>query len=107
MPSALQPLEGIQELQKQDTSVWGIDVTLVATSPTLPILEQVVNEADSGVDIVGTVMSGSITISGTTISFPSWTGLSAFVGKVLRVEYSFLDNNSNRRARHIRFKVIL
>jgi hypothetical protein len=108
MPSALEPLEGIQSIQKQDTSVWGIDVANVASAPTSPTLHQVVSEAAVSTDIKGTVMpTGSISVSGTIIRFPAWAALSSYVGKVLRVEYSFLDNNNNRRARHIRFKVVL
>lgn len=107
-PSALEPLEGLQPLQKQDTSQWGVDVSNVASAPTSATLHQVVDEADSSTDIKGTVMpSGSISISGTTVTFPAWASLSSYVGKTLRVEYSFLDNNGNRRARYVRFRVVL
>ena len=104
--TTLHSIEGMQELSRYDTGIWGVDVVNLAATPTSPNIEQVIDESDES-NVKTTVMpTGSPSFSGTSMSWPAWAALTAFVGKVLRVEYSFLDDDSARRGRYDRFKVV-
>lgn len=104
--TTLHSIEGLQEISQYDTGSWGVDVANLASSPTSPTIEKVVKESD-GTDVKSTVMpSGSPSFSGTQMTWPAWAALTTFVGEVLQVHYSFLDNDSARRGRYERFKVV-
>ncbi len=106
MPSVLEISEGLQEISRLDTGAWGVDVAKIATAPGAPTLDRVLNE-NTGLDVKSTVMpSGSPSFAGSVMTWPPWAALTALQGIILRVEFSFTDNNGAVRGRYARFKVI-
>ena len=106
MPSVLEISEGLQEISRLDTGAWGVDVKNVSTVPGAPTLDRVLDEVDD-LDVKGTVMpSGVPSFAGSVMTWPPWAALTTFKGKILRVEFSFTDNNGAVRGRYARFKVL-
>lgn len=106
MPSILEVSEGLQEISRLDTGAWGVNVSRVASSPAAPTVVRVFDES-ADIDVKSTVMpSGAASFAGALMAWPAWAALSGFVGKILRVEFSFSDDGGVVRGRYARFKVI-